>query len=318
MKKQTKIILIVAAIIVAGAFIVGAIVYINREGTGKHITVTVDETKIFLSPQEAAEKAIKYINENLLSEGENASLIEVFEEFGFYKIHIKIGETEYNSYVTRDGRFLFPEVYNLEEKPKTAAEAQQTEIPKTEKPEVELFVMSFCPFGNQAEDIIKPVKDLLGSKINLTLRYIVSKDGDKYSSLHGDQELNQDVRELCVAKSQNDKFWSFVEAINKDCTAQNADTCWEKTASDLGINVQKIKDCQSTEASSLLDQEISAAEQYGVTGSPQLFINGVEYQGDRTSEAYKVGICSGFNTQPTECSQILSADTSTTAQGGCQ
>jgi len=45
--------------------------------------------------------------------------------------------------------------------------------------------------------------------------------------MHGIQEVNQDVRELCVWKYQKDKFWSFLKEINKSCSSQNADTCWE-------------------------------------------------------------------------------------------
>jgi len=58
------------------------------------------------------------------------------------------------------------------------------------------------------------------------------------------------------------------------------------------------------------------AEQYGVTGSPTLIINGVEYSGSRSSEAYKQAICDAFTTAPSECSQTLS-ETSSTATGGC-
>lgn len=319
--KNFTLIVIVVAIVIAGCLISGSIIYVNQKKISKPSTPAG-----VLSAAEVGQKAIAYINENILkSQNKTASLDgQVVEEGGVYKLTLKIGDQTFPSYVTLDGKLLFPDFIDMT--PPTSASDQngsqnnsQTEIPKTDKPKIELFVMAFCPYGNQAEDIMNPVFSLMGSKFDFVMHYIVSKDDSgKYQSLHGDQELHQDVRELCVAKYQNDKSWSFIEAINKNCTAQNADTCWEKTASDLGIDVQKIKDCQSAEASSLLDQEISAAGKYGVTGSPQLFINGVEYKGDRTSEAYKQGICSGFNTQPTECSTTLSADASASAaQGGC-
>lgn len=313
--KNFTLITIIVAIVIAGFLISGSVIYVNRnKSAGTSAPAGV------LSADEVGKKALSYINENILkSQNKTASLVGALtDEGGVYKLTLKIGEQTFPSYVTRDGKLLFPDFIDLTQTPQNNNQNQNpTEIPKTDKPKVELFVMSFCPYGNQAEDIMNPVLSLMGSKFDFVMHYIVSKDDSgKYQSLHGDQELHQDVRELCVAKYQNDKFWSFVEAINKDCTAQNADTCWEKTATDLGINVQKIKDCQNNEASSLFDQEISAAGKYGVTGSPQLFINGVEYKGDRTSEAYKAGICSGFNTQPTECSTTLSTDTSA-AQGGC-
>jgi hypothetical protein len=47
---------------------------------------------------------------------------------------------------------------------------------KQQNPGIKFFVMSFCPYGNQAEDILKPVAELLGSEnVSWEPRYIVSK-----------------------------------------------------------------------------------------------------------------------------------------------
>jgi len=47
---------------------------------------------------------------------------------------------------------------------------------KQKKANIKFFVMSFCPYGNQAEDILKPVAELLGSEnVEWEPRYIVSK-----------------------------------------------------------------------------------------------------------------------------------------------
>lgn len=108
--------LILISIVIAGLLIAGALIYLNQ---GK-VTEEVSEG---LSPQQVAEKAINYINQNILAEGLTASLISVGEENGVYKIHLKIGEEEYDSYTTKDGKFLFPEGYDLEETPT----AQNTE-----------------------------------------------------------------------------------------------------------------------------------------------------------------------------------------------
>lgn len=264
---------------------------------------------------DATNKALDYINKNLLQSGVTASLKDVAKENGLFKITITLSQNGQNQegaiYETLDGKLLF--IYPPVDMSPKAAPQQ----PKSDKPDVRLFVMAFCPYGNQAEDLIKPVLDLLKDKISLTLNYIVSKDSSgKYTSLHGDQELNQDVRELCVAKYQNDKFWDFVLKINEKCTAQNADTCWEQQATDLGIDAQKIKDCQKNEAAAILDAEAVLNSQYNASSSPTLIINGVLYSGDRTSDGYKNGICSAFNTPPQECQQTLSSDTGS-VEGGC-
>ena len=212
----------------------------------------------------------------------------------------------------------------------TQTEPQQKPIPKSDKPKVELFVMSFCPYGNQAEELMMPVVKLMGTKADIGLDYVIYSNyqgggpnycldkESKYCSMHGVQEVNQDVRELCVAKYQKGKFWDFVKEINASCTAQNVDSCWEKIATKLGIDTAKIKSCQQNEALTLLENEVSLSQKYGVQGSPQLFINGVEYLGTRTADGYKNAICSAFNTQPDECKQVLAETTaSQTPSGGC-
>jgi len=299
-----KKLFIVIAIILIGFVIAGLVILVKQK--------KIAESPEILSPQKVGEKVISYINENILKGQAVAVLVgEVKKENELYKLTIKVNNQEFPFYASRDGKLLFTNFIELDEK-------LTQEIPKTEKPDVELFVMSFCSYGNQAEEIMKPVINLLGDKFDLNINYIVSKDANgKFVSLHGEQELNQDIREICVLKYQKDKFWDFIEKINKSCTSQNADTCWEQIGKDLGIDTQKIKDCQNSEGNSLLEQELNLVQEYGVSGSPQLFINGVEYQGERTSEGYKNGICSGFETLPSECQQELSAETGS-VEGGCK
>ena len=165
-----------------------------------------------------------------------------------------------------------------------------------------------------------PVANLLKNSIKIEPHYIVSKSGEKYASLHGDQELNQNVRELCVYKYQPDKFWSFLKQVNEDCTAENADSCWKGAASKVGINVNQISNCEKNEKNALLDAEIALTEKYGVEGSPTLLINETTYQGARSEEGYKQAICGAFNQAPQECDIVLgeTTDQTTTSSGGCQ
>jgi len=57
-----------------------------------------------------------------------------------------------------------------------AAQAKSTfEAKKSNKPELQFYVMSFCPYGNDIEDVIKPVFDLLGKSVDIRPQYIFSK-----------------------------------------------------------------------------------------------------------------------------------------------
>ncbi len=110
-------------VIVGCLAIIGVFIILNQEKI----------EKVETAPEDLAQKAIGYINENMLSEGLTASLISVVEESGLYKIHIKIGEEEYDSYVSKDGKLLFPSGFlKLEEAPITQTQETNESEPVSE------------------------------------------------------------------------------------------------------------------------------------------------------------------------------------------
>jgi len=46
---------------------------------------------------------------------------------------------------------------------------------KTDKPVLDFYVMSFCPYGQMAEAWLKPVFDLIGSKVDIMPHFILNK-----------------------------------------------------------------------------------------------------------------------------------------------
>ena len=289
------------------------------------------KNKSMISPEGAGIKIIDFINKNLLQGQTTATLNAVFEESGVYKILFEVENQEYTFYTTRDGKLLFTSGGPMpEEEPGETEPAPVTGIPQRDVSQALLFVMSYCPYGNQAEEIMMPVFDLLGNRADIRVHYVIysnyggggpnyclDKD-NKYCSMHGIQELNQNVREICVQKYQKDKFWTFLKEMNSKCNYQNADSCWEGVAKSIGLDADKIKTCQKNESIALLEQEVQLNKKYGITGSPQLVINDAEYSGARSAEAYKSAICAGFNDAPAECSQSLGDAGAAVPAGGCE
>ncbi len=140
MVEKLKKNLIPLAIVVAGLLIAGALIYINQ---GK-----VEKVSGLLSPQQAVEMAINFINQNLLEEGLAAVLVNVSEESGVYKIHLKIGEDEYDSYVTKDGKILFIQGINIEEivgtQPALPEKEEEPVSPEKEHSEEKLETLAKC------------------------------------------------------------------------------------------------------------------------------------------------------------------------------
>ncbi len=216
-------------------------------------------------------------------------------------------------YLNSDGSKLFTKYIPLEpEKP--------TAFKKTDTPDVMLFTMAFCPYGNQAENNIEPAIKLLKKYINFEPHYVIYGGGPykshwrnycltsqaNYCSMHGIGELHEDMRELCILNHNPDKYWQFVLSINKNCQPSNADKCWLKYAKENGLDASQIENCQNKEAVSFLKKEVALNKQYKVEGSPTLIINGTVYNGQRSAEAYKEAICSAFKNQPKECQTKLS------------
>src|SRR3989344_3434948 len=131
--------------------------------------------KVVLTPDEAKVKVAEFINGNLLKPGDKVEIKEVTEEFGLYKMKVALpGGQEITSYATKDGENFFPEIMNIKEigennnqdqaSAEGSDEVETADIPKKEKPEVELFVMSHCPYGTQIEKGILPAINALGGK----------------------------------------------------------------------------------------------------------------------------------------------------------
>ena len=176
--------LIPVAIIVAGLLIAGALVFINKGEISDKVSGT-------LSPQQAAEKAIDYINQNLLEQGTTASLVNVAEENGVYKFRLKIGDQEYDSYITKNGKLLFAEGIYLEKVSETQPKAQGE--------------YTIGDFSTTKDEICKengePIVYFFGSESCSHCKWEhpvvekVAKNFEKYISFHNnmDSDADQDV-----------------------------------------------------------------------------------------------------------------------------
>ena len=318
---------------VLGGIALGLLVffgYQNYTSSENGIGEIVDKDKI-------GQQTIDFIQNNLASPDTEFSLVGVEEANGVYEIKFNVMEQEDTAYVTKNGKYLFFQPFDmLPPEPQT--------FNKTDKPKVDLYVMSFCPYGNQSEELMMPVVELLGDKADIELRYIVYNnyssgypeycldEENKYCSMHGIGELNQGIRELCVQKYQKDKFWSFVKAINDNSTYENVENMWEGIAQGMGMDIAQIKTCEQDEGIALLSQEISLTEQeypvqdpskhqgsesVKIAGSPTMTINGMIFDGERSADGYKEAICLAMTNPVPECEQNIDAEDSAAA-GSCE
>lgn len=309
--KREYSVLIILVIIIAGAM-----AYYQFNFSNKGV----------LAPEKAKAEVADFINNNLMQPGTTAEISSITPESGMYKLEVKLEDQQVEAYMSQDGKLFFPQVMNIaqikkQKEDSKAAEAEaEKNIPKADKPTVDLYVMSFCPYGNKAEDTIKPVYELLKNKVDFNFHYIVSLDDKgKVNSLHGQPEVDQNEREICVLKNYGKDAWmNFTTYVNTNCGSDGA--CWQDGAKTLNINVAKINACVASQGIALMKAEEKASTDANASGSPTMLINGSStnkvYQYGN-SEAYKQAVCNSFNTAPEECSQTLTADTETSQGGSC-
>ena len=130
----------------------------------------------------AKDNTLEYINKGILQGETEATLNETTEDSatGLYKMNITIEGEPYDVFITKNGKYLFtyePQEMVIEETPEATNEPEATkEYPKQDKPEVYLFTMTYCPYGNVAEDFVEPVSQLLGDTVSILPHYIIYSD----------------------------------------------------------------------------------------------------------------------------------------------
>jgi len=279
-----------------------------------------------VSPDECGRTVISYVNANLAGNS-TATLVSVTEKDGVYHVAARYEGKDLVFFSTKDCTYLFSTALDMKATP-TPTPIPATPVPpvKSARPSVELFVMAFCPYGVQAENAMRPVADLLGTKADIKVRFITTVNGDSVDSvrsLHGIAEAKEDLRQICVAKNSPQKFWSYLTEINAQCypiykNATQLESCQKNVTETLGIDNRKIETCAlGSEGLALLRADETITKTLRVTGSPTLIMNGQIYSGQRTAEAYKQAICDRFETPPAECSVNLSAEAAAAATGSC-
>jgi hypothetical protein len=269
-----------------------------------------------VSAEDAAEKAMEYINTNLVQQGTPATLNSVKEDKGIYVINITVQGRDYASFVTKDAELLFVGGYDMTQKiepvEKPTEEQPAATMAKSDKPVIELFVMSHCPYGTQAEKGIIPAVKALGDKIDFKIRFV-------YYAMHGEKEVKEELQQYCIREEQNAKYLDYLECFLTEGDGTGCidavkidkaklDACTKKA--DAKFNVTANFNDQSTWLSGRypkINFDLEANTKYSVGGSPTLVINGAEVSSARDPASMLKTICGAFNTAPEACNTQLSS-----------
>ncbi len=256
-----------------------------------------------IGPEEAKAKAEKYLNDTYGRAGSPPLTIGEVEDKGtVYRLNVKVPNGVFESYISKDGQYFFVEGDNMEGN-------------KAEKPKVELFVMSHCPYGTQIEKGMLPVLDTLGDKIDFDLKFCGY-------AMHGEKELDEQLTQYCIQEEEPEKLMTYLECfldkgVSTGCLAKaNVDTgkidkCVEETDKEYKVK-EKFADKSTWKSGRFpaFDVDGESVEKYGVSGSPTLVINGKKVKaGKRSPQGLLDTVCNNFTETPEECNEELSTAT---------
>ncbi len=285
-----------------------------------------------VSAEQAGKTVVEFVDGEIFGGVATAKISgNVADENGLYKIELDLGTQKVTTYVTKDAKIFFPQ--GIELSPKVASSTANTDntdtqtaeqacasATKNDKPVLEAFVVSYCPYGLQMQRILTEIANQIPEmKNSIKIRYLVdSIEGNTITSMHGEKEAQENLRQICIREEQKDKFFTYI-----GCLMKNDESA--KCLTEAGINAQQLNSCMqdAQRGAKYAKEDFNAKNAYNdteacrenranclVTGSPTLMLNGQkisEYNfGGRTAESVKELICCGFGTEPQYCSEVLS------------
>lgn len=240
-------------------------------------------------------------------------------------------ETPYTSYITKDGKMIYTgdgyliedlrSEMSLENSTDSTGSATSTEdISKSATPMLSAFIVSQCPYGVQAQKVMLDAITAAPEIANhLEARYFFSSinaETGEVMAMHGQEEANENVRQICLREEQPKVYWPYVSCIVDGGTAETCITTAGVNANDLNACITDL-----SRGITYAQEDQNLADSLGVTGSPTLFINSEQEVtennfGGRTAEGYKTIVCASADNALSFCNQTLS-ETSSAVSGDC-
>ena len=165
--------------------------------------------------------------------------------------------------------------------PMNLEELLMSRIARVGKPTLELFVMSYCPYGVQAEEKIIPIVKKFGDTIDFKLQFIADEkqepspqDITPFRSLHGYPEVAENIRQLLIKQEYPDRYLDYIL-----CRGKKLEKSWEDCAEKLGIDVSRIQALFNTpEAEQLFRENIKRASELGIRASPTVLVDNRQFR----------------------------------------
>jgi len=269
---------------------------------------------------DAGENLIDFLNSRV---GGGVEYVK-YEDLGsIYSIDVKYEGNIIPVYVTKDGKYFIQGVTPITGQVTRTqpTQTQPQEVPKSDKPVLEVFLSPYCPYGLQYMKGLVPVFDLLKDKADINIRHI----GITHMSL----EEPETMRQLCIMNEYGkEKLFDYLRNIIYNNEAKLCYNNWHqgeyarddehfsecmasiitKVFNKINVDETEINNCIESKGKAYFNSAVEYAHEKGIHASPTPMINGVKVSG-RSPELIRKAVCSAFNQEPEECSKELSSIT---------
>ena len=150
--------------------------------------------------------------------------------------------------------------------------SQSLECREELKKNIQVFIMSDCPYGKKAVEALYEAKKNFGSEMSFDIHYIASDNSDgTFNSLHGAYEAEEDIRQVCVRNISPDKFLDYTNCRSLEGIRG---TDYKKCAVQFGIDLKTLDTCTTgDQGKQLFRDDIKIAEGLGIGASPTWLAN---------------------------------------------
>ena len=248
-----------------------------------------------IKPEDAKAQALNFINGNLLRAGTVATISNVEEENGLYKMKLVVEGQEFDSYMTLDGKLLFPSAVDMTapiEQPAQPTEPTQPTTPGTPvnvdltaledddavkgDPNAPVTIVEFsdyeCPFcGRYVKQTYPQItKEYIDTG---KVRYIFR---DFPLSFHAQAQKSAEAAECA---GEQGKYYEMHDILFEKGVNGGVPS-FKQYAKDIGLNSAAFDTClDSGSMAQEVKNDMAEGQAAGITGTPGFIINGQKVSG---------------------------------------
>lgn len=256
----------------------------------------MDSITGFVTAEDAKTKVETYVN-TLLAGQAIAEVGAIEESNGLWKLELIVDGQKLDSYLTADGKILFPNAINLDEEPKVNSP------PEVTAPVVNVDMNKLLDDDAVKGDANAPVTIIewgdfecpFCSKFySQTLGQIDTEyiQTGKVKLIYRDFPLDfhenaQKAAEAAECAGEQDKYYDMHDMLFEKGVVGGVHT-FKGYASDLGLDTEEFNDClDSGKMAAEVAKDLADGQAAGITGTPGFLVNGKLISGAQPFSVFK-------------------------------